>query len=55
VKRPFRINPGTTPLIVSIGTAKPMPALACVGLWIAVFMPINRPALSSNGPPEFPG
>jgi hypothetical protein len=32
-----------------------MPADAPEGLKIAVFTPIKRPALSSSGPPEFPG
>ena len=53
--RPFLINSGTMRLTVSTGTAKPIPAKAPLGLTICVFTPINRPALSSNGPPEFPG
>jgi hypothetical protein len=35
--------------------AKPIPADAPVRLKIWVLTPIKRPALSSNGPPEFPG
>ena len=35
--------------------AKPMPALAPLGLWMAVFTPMRRPALSSSGPPLLPG
>ena len=46
---------GTTVFTISTGTANPMPAEACDGLMMAVFMPISRPALSSSGPPEFPG
>lgn len=52
---PLRISCGTTRLTVSTGTAKPMPALVPLGLYIAVLMPISRPAESSKGPPEFPG
>ena len=32
-----------------------MPALAPLGLWMAVFTPMRRPALSSRGPPLLPG
>ena len=46
---------GTTRAIVSMGTAKPMPAEAPEGLRMEVFMPISRPLESSSGPPELPG
>ena len=35
--------------------AKPIPTETPDGLKMAVFTPINRPALSSSGPPELPG
>ena len=42
-------------LTSSTGIAKPMPALAPLGLAIWVLTPTSRPALSSSGPPELPG
>jgi hypothetical protein len=42
-------------LTSSTGIAKPMPALAPLGLAIWVLTPIRRPAESSSGPPELPG
>ena len=52
---PSRMRRGTTRLTSSTGIAKPMPALAPLGLKIAVFTPIRRPAESNKGPPELPG
>ena len=52
---PAAINCGTTRFTVSTGTAKPTPADAPDGLKISVLTPMRRPALSSRGPPEFPG
>ena len=46
---------GTTRLTVSTGTAKPTPALAPLGLKMAVLMPMSLPAESRSGPPELPG
>ncbi len=40
---------------VSIGMANPTPAEDPVGVKMAVLTPMTRPALSSRGPPEFPG
>jgi hypothetical protein len=54
-KRPSRISRGTMRLTSSTGMAKPMPALAPLGLAICVLTPISRPAESSSGPPELPG
>ncbi len=51
----MRINSVATRLTISTGMAKPMPADAPHPETIALFTPISRPALSSNGPPEFPG
>ena len=51
---PSRISRGTTRLTSSTGIAKPMPALAPLGLAICVFTPIKRPALSRSGPPRGP-
>ena len=36
------------------GIAKPTPVFSPVVLAMAVFMPISRARLSSNGPPELP-
>lgn len=42
-------------LIESMGIAKPIPADAPEGEYIAVFIPINFPPESKSTPPLFPG
>mmetsp|Transcript_2631 Transcript_2631/g.5873 ORF Transcript_2631/g.5873 Transcript_2631/m.5873 type:complete len:223 (+) Transcript_2631:347-1015(+) len=51
---PYLTSCSTTPLAVSMGMAKPTPALTPAPR-DAVLIPIRLPPLSSSGPPELPG
>ena len=42
-------------LAISLGTAKPMPTEAPVGVTMAVFTPTTSPSMLKVGPPELPG
>jgi hypothetical protein len=53
--RPSRMSCPAMRLTTSTGMAKPIPADAPDPDMIALFTPMSRPALSSNGPPELPG
>jgi hypothetical protein len=53
--RPSRMSCPAMRLPTSTGMAKPIPADAPDQDMIALFTPMSRPALSSNGPPELPG
>ncbi len=55
VTLPFSMSWVTTFLMTSTGMANPIPALAPLGLKIAVFIPMRRPRESRSGPPELPG
>ena len=53
--RPYRMSWFTMRLTVSTGMAKPMPAEAPDGEYIAVLTPTSLPFASSSGPPLLPG
>mmetsp|Transcript_131587 Transcript_131587/g.227945 ORF Transcript_131587/g.227945 Transcript_131587/m.227945 type:complete len:208 (-) Transcript_131587:367-990(-) len=52
---PWEISWSTIFFTVSMGIAKPMPALDCEALIICELMPTTSPSEFSKGPPLFPG